>query len=532
MKSLALRPCGPLDTRTYVLVVSGTFNPPHRGHLRLGLFAKERLEKLGHQVEAVCFLPVHDNYMLNKQTLAAKSGSSGAEVFYPMAARCDFLRALLRREEPRTEAFCKVLDYEQQHPELLETSPNYWAKKLPEGYLRTVPTASLLRHVARGDLVGPGQRLGAVFGVDNLAGMSSWNAVGELLEDTDLILVAREMQIVEMCQDPEPLLGALKHFCLEERVQVKYKDQELLPRELGHFENVNSSGHALLLLLPALRGPDEHLSSTQLRKRLVELLASARSHGCDEELILAMLRSTQKSSQALEEGAKAARERGEGVEGALPPPKKVKPTLAAIPQFSMIGPVYLQFFQATDSRAAAVLAASFGESLLTFAPQRRNAQIQYNAARPAHQHIAITPSMQISGPGFIFHVWRNAVAMMGIRLFAPYTERVVQHLPTMDRHPETKAILSDLSASMISSVLSMPFNQVCSWAYCSPELVHMTQRQRLQAYATFLIGSYCGAGRLGLLGRDLMVRISYTSFLFTGYHIVERRMRQMSSGDR
>eukprot|EP00913_Durusdinium_trenchii_P012830 g12046.t1 len=81
----------------------------------------------------------------------------------------------------------------------------------------------------------------------------------------------------------------------------------------------------------------------------------------------------------------------------------------------MIGPVYLQFFQATDSRAAAVLAASFGESLLTFAPQRRNAQIQYNAARPAHQHIAITPSMQISGPGFIFHVWRNAVAMMGIR---------------------------------------------------------------------------------------------------------------------
>lgn len=46
--------------------------------------------------------------------------------------------------------------------------------------------------------------------------MSSWNAVGELLEDTDLILVAREMQIVEMCQDPEPLLGALKHFCLEE----------------------------------------------------------------------------------------------------------------------------------------------------------------------------------------------------------------------------------------------------------------------------------------------------------------------------
>ena len=28
---------------------------------------------------------------------------------------------------------CHVLDYEQQHAELLETSPNYWARKLPEG---------------------------------------------------------------------------------------------------------------------------------------------------------------------------------------------------------------------------------------------------------------------------------------------------------------------------------------------------------------------------------------------------------------
>ena len=47
--------------------------------------------------------------------------------------------------------------------------------------------------------------------------MSSWNAPSELLSETDLILVAREMQVVSIYQDPEPLLGALKHFCLEER---------------------------------------------------------------------------------------------------------------------------------------------------------------------------------------------------------------------------------------------------------------------------------------------------------------------------
>lgn len=39
------------------------------------------------------------------------------------------------------------------------------------GYLRTIPTASLLKHFAlKSPLLGEGKRLGAVFGVDNLAG--------------------------------------------------------------------------------------------------------------------------------------------------------------------------------------------------------------------------------------------------------------------------------------------------------------------------------------------------------------------------
>jgi len=208
-----------------------------------------------------------------------------------------------------------------------------------------------------------------------------------------------------------------------------------------------------------------------------------------------------------------------------------RPTLAAVPQFSMIGPAYLYVYKLTDSRGTAVWAASLGESLLTFAPQRRNAQIQYNAVRPASQHLEVAPMSRISGPGFGFHVWRNAVAMMGIRLFSPYTEQVVRHIPTMDERPETKAILSDFSASIVSSFLSMPFNHVFSWACCSPELAEMSQLQRLQAYANFLIGNYCAPGRLSLLGRDLCVRIGYTGFLFTGYHIVERQMHKLAAGE-
>ena len=317
MENFSLSPAVAPESRCYVLVVSGTFNPPHRGHVRLGLFAKERLEKLGHEVQAVCFVPVHDNYLLNKQTVAAKQSSSqGAEVFYPMAQRCEFLRSLLKEAAPEAEAkTCHVLDYEQQHAELLETSPNYWARKLPEGYLRTVPTASLLRHFAQhSPLLAPGKRrLGAVFGVDNLAGMSSWNSPAQLLEQTDLILVAREMQEVMISADPKDMFGALKHFCLEERVSVKYKDQELLPAELGNFENTKTSGNALLLLLPALKGDDEHLSSTQLRRSMTDLLGTMKLHGCCEELMVSMLHSTLESPKALAQNTALAIERGEAV---------------------------------------------------------------------------------------------------------------------------------------------------------------------------------------------------------------------------
>ena len=115
----------------------------------------------------------------------------------------------------------------------------------------------------------------------------------------------------------------------------------------------------------------------------------------------------------------------------------------------MIGPAYLQVYKLTSGPLLLAMEWCQGTvgpwrcwrplwscpQLLTFGPQRRNAQIQYNAvrhcapwlclfdARAAHEHVAIQPMSQISGPGFGFHVWRNAMAMMGIRLFSPHTEK-------------------------------------------------------------------------------------------------------------
>ncbi|CAJ1400548.1 unnamed protein product, partial [Effrenium voratum] len=312
----SLAPCSAPEPRNYVLLVSGTFNPPHRGHVRLGLCAKEQLERLGHSVQAVCWLPVHDNYMLNKQTLAGKCKEGGSELFYPMAQRCEQLRLLLRDQGEGLEAFCHVLDYELRFgAQLLEESPNYWAQRLPEGYLRTVPTKSLLRHFAQHSPLMKSARLGAVFGVDNLIGMASWNAPGELLESTDLVLVAREAATVELRSSPQPLLSELRYFQIQERVDVKYEGKELFGQAVGCFENASASKSAAsrLVLLPAL-GPDEGLSSSCLRKALAECLATCRQHGCaSEELLTCLLYHGLRSAAALKREAESADERGERV---------------------------------------------------------------------------------------------------------------------------------------------------------------------------------------------------------------------------
>ena len=49
-----------------------------------------------------------------------------------------------------------MLDYEEQHEELLELSPNYWAKKLPEGLPEVASCGNF-----HGDLMGfPRQKTG------------------------------------------------------------------------------------------------------------------------------------------------------------------------------------------------------------------------------------------------------------------------------------------------------------------------------------------------------------------------------------
>ena len=264
-----------LPARSYVLLVSGTFNPPHRGHVRLALHAREQLLARGHDVRALIFSPVHDNYLYNK-LLRARSGGAEAGACFPMAQRCAILNALVASERRHAAASgastaaldtCAVSDYEHAHGSELLTESSYWAAKLPTGYARTVPTVALLRHFAAHSplLTHPGARLGAVFGVDNLGPMATWVGVGELVAATDLVFVGRCAAAVEFSADPIALLAALAHAEIASPLALSFGGRPLLTEARPAASNRHATSDGAMIVLPPLDGGDEELSSTRVR---------------------------------------------------------------------------------------------------------------------------------------------------------------------------------------------------------------------------------------------------------------------------
>ena len=263
----------PLAPRKYALLVSGTFSPPHRGHVRLGLQAAAALEAEGHEVVSITIVPVHDNYMFNKVTAAFRKGGD-SEILFSMVQRCNLLRGLVEAEGKKAER-CHVVNYEGDHGEaLLDTSPNYWERKLPDGYLKTVPTMALIEHFAEGVRASEeGTRVGVVFGVDNLAGMATWNSPERLVASADLVLVSRESTSVSFPRDPAPLLSPMWRIETRSPVPVSYEGTVLFGESTGSLVNSTATHNGLVYLTPALDGDDEGLSSTAIRNALRVLVA-------------------------------------------------------------------------------------------------------------------------------------------------------------------------------------------------------------------------------------------------------------------
>jgi hypothetical protein len=61
----------------------------------------------GHTIRAICYVPVHDNYLYNKVAVKQNEGTTVSVsdmIAFPMSERCKLLNQLLQRE--RTSGRC------------------------------------------------------------------------------------------------------------------------------------------------------------------------------------------------------------------------------------------------------------------------------------------------------------------------------------------------------------------------------------------------------------------------------------------
>eukprot|EP00940_MAST-03C_sp_MAST-3C-sp2_P002907 g2907.t1 len=186
--------------KDYVVCISGTFNPPHNAHVRMGMDAARKLRRAGRgtiDVKAVVWIPVHDNYLWNKLDARDIDGNDNKSCFcMPMQERVKTLKLLIEDEASAVKESLnlEVLPFEDSKSDLLESSPTYGMKKRKNGYLKTLSTANMIRAFKREWVqrrYGSRTRLGLVFGIDNLSYMPTWNKPEAIFDTCDLVLVNR-----------------------------------------------------------------------------------------------------------------------------------------------------------------------------------------------------------------------------------------------------------------------------------------------------------------------------------------------------
>lgn len=199
--------------------------------------------------------------------------------------------------------------------------------------------------------------------------------------------------------------------------------------------------------------------------------------------------------------------------------------IANVPGFLAIGPAYHMYNSATGSATLALALTALSESTILFGAETRNAQIAFNrlSAQTGSARIPLSRLLPW-GPGFGLHVTRNLVAMSGMRIFSKPCEEAMGNLvPSM---PSAASVtLSLFVANALASVASTPINQLYEFS------VTMRVAQSLEAgtatpitMVAYLKRQYLlPSGSLsGVAGRDVLLRIAYTSTLYTLFGGLER----------
>lgn len=206
----------------------------------------------------------------------------------------------------------------------------------------------------------------------------------------------------------------------------------------------------------------------------------------------------------------------------------VYPSIPAVPQFVTLGPLYHVYTGLVGPYAALWMTAAT-ESAFTFGAHSRNAQMAYNESVPPNKRITrISSTFTLIGPGIIPHICRNCVGMTGIRVFSkPVRAELDKIFPTASE--KAKRTASDFLGSLISGVLSTPFNQMFNF-FATSNAHHLSRVDRLKMAKEFLKGQYLVKTESGairpskIMMRDVALRSIYSMGLFGIYATFERNL--------
>lgn len=206
----------------------------------------------------------------------------------------------------------------------------------------------------------------------------------------------------------------------------------------------------------------------------------------------------------------------------------IYPSIPAVPQFVTLGPLYHVYSGIVGPYASLLLTAAT-ESAFTFGAHSRNAQMAFNESVPPNRRLTrISSTLTLWGPGILPHICRNCVGMTGIRVFStPVRRELDAAFPNAS--DKVKRTASDFLGSLISGILSTPFNQMFNF-FATSNAHNLSRLERVKMAKEFLKGQYFIRTESGgirpskIMMRDIALRSIYSMGLFGIYATFERSL--------
>lgn len=209
------------------------------------------------------------------------------------------------------------------------------------------------------------------------------------------------------------------------------------------------------------------------------------------------------------------------------------PACAAAIQFTTLGPGFYIFLGLLGTPTAAVAAGAMAETLVTYAPATRNAQLMHNIVSVEKNQVPVRPMIPV-GPGFSILVMRNFFANSGIRVLStPFSTGITrvtlgEEASRQSELPERCRMVGDFLASVCCGAVSMPFNQLYNYQVTSAASLAASPVERAKLGLQFLKSQYIVRRANGsiapsrLVFRDMALRSLYIGCMFSSYAAVER----------